>query len=157
MLFVYKTMNNSVNIEKLKREHIEGVAKIENVCFSEPWSTGAFESEINNENAFFYIASVDNIIAGYMGFHTVLDEGYVANIAVLPEYRRQGIASALMQNAVNICKSVPLSFLSLEVRISNGAAIALYERFGFKIVGERKNFYSSPKENAYIMTLYFDR
>ena len=149
-------MNNSVIIKKLKREHIEDLAKIEKACFSMPWSTAAFESEINNENAFFYIAKVDNAVVGYMGFHAVLDEGYVANVAVLPEYRRQGIASALLKNAVDVCKSISLSFLSLEVRISNSAAIVLYEHFGFKIVGERKNFYSSPKENAYIMTLYFD-
>ena len=145
---------NSVTIEKLKAEHIDGLVEVEKACFSKPWSTAAFQSELNHDNAYFYTALVGDEIAGYMGFHAVLDEGYVANIAVLPEYRRQGIASALLENALNIGKGIPLSFLSLEVRISNSAAIALYERFGFKIFGERKNFYSSPRENAYIMTLY---
>lgn len=148
-------MNDSVFIEKLKREHIDGAVQVEKSCFSKPWSSAAFESEIDNRQAFFYVAYADDIIAGYMGFHAVLDEGYVANIAVLPEYRRQGIASRLLENALNVGKSISLSFLSLEVRVSNSAAIALYERFGFKIVGERKSFYSSPRENAYIMTLYF--
>ena len=90
-----------------------------------------------------------------MGLSCVLDEGYVTNIAVLPDYRRKGIASALLEQCISAAKQKNLSFVSLEVRKSNLAAIKLYEKFEFKIEGERKNFYECPKEDAYIMTRRF--
>ena len=82
-------------------------------------------------------------------------EGYVANVAVLPEYRQRGIAGRLIENAVKECVENKAEFLSLEVRVSNYAAISLYEKHCFKKAGERKNFYSAPTENAYIMTMNF--
>ena len=146
---------NNIKIEKMTAEHIEGLVKIENASFSKPWTYSGFENELSNETANFLVAVYDNTEIGYIGFHTVLDEGYVANIAVLPEFRRHGIAGVLLENAIEICREKSLAFLSLEVRKSNEKAISLYNKFGFKNVGERKNFYTSPTENAYIMTLNF--
>ena len=143
-------------IEKMTVGHIDGLVEIENESFSKPWTYGGFEAELNNETADFLVALSDNKPVGYIGFHAVLDEGYVANIAVLPGFRRCGIASALLENTVKICSEKKLAFLSLEVRKSNESAIALYKKFGFEIVGERKNFYTAPTENAYIMTLNFE-
>ena len=146
---------NNIKIEKMTAEHIEGLVKIENASFSKPWTYSGFENELSNETANFLVAVYDSTEIGYIGFHTVLDEGYVANIAVLPEFRRHGIAGVLLENAIEICREKSLAFLSLEVRKSNEKAISLYNKFGFKNVGERKNFYTSPTENAYIMTLNF--
>lgn len=93
-------------------------------------------------------------VAGYLGMHHVLDEGYIANVAVFPNYRRQGVASALLRHLVEYARSQALSFLSLEVRMSNFAAISLYDAFGFEKVGKRPGFYLDPPEDAWIMTLY---
>ena len=146
---------NSITIKKMTALNIDGLVKIENECFSKPWTYSGFENELKNDSSHFYVALCGGSEIGYMGFYTILDEGYVANIAVLPEYRRQGIAGSLIKNAINHCRENKLAFLSLEVRKSNENAVRLYKRFGFEVVGERKNFYSSPVENAFIMTKYF--
>ena len=146
---------NDIKIEKMTAEHIDGLVKIENASFSKPWTYSGFENELTNDTANFLVAVYNTTEIGYIGFHIVLDEGYVANVAVLPEFRRCGIASILLENAVKLCREKNLAFLSLEVRKSNEKAISLYNKFGFELVGERKNFYTAPTENAYIMTLYF--
>ncbi len=132
---------------------IPELVKIERESFSKPWTYEGFAAELNNDTAWFYEAVYDGTTAGYMGIYIICGEGYVANVAVLPEYRRKGIAGRLIENAINICKKEKAEFLSLEVRVSNLAAISLYKKYGFKKLGERKNFYSAPTENAYIMTL----
>ncbi len=146
---------NDIKIETMRQEHIDGLVAIEKASFSKPWTKQGFESELANDTANFLVAVYDNREIGYIGFHVVLDEGDVANIAVLPEYRRCGVGKILLENAVRVCKEKKLAFLSLEVRKSNENAIALYKKFDFEIVGERKNFYTAPKEDASIMTLNF--
>ena len=98
----------------------------------------------------FVLYEEDGIVKGYAGLQIVLDEGYITNVAVGPFFRRQGIASALMEELLK--KLDTLSFISLEVRESNLAAINLYTSLGFKEEGKRKNFYDAPKEDALIMT-----
>ena len=150
-------MNSSICIVKMEKEHIPGLVEIENACFSHPWTYDGFAAEIESTTANFFVALSDGAPVGYIGFHAVLDEGYVDNIAVLPGYRRQGIAKLLMDSAFERCAVLGLSFLSLEVRKSNAAAIALYESYQFKTEGERKNFYSAPREDALIMTVRFKK
>jgi len=87
--------------------------------------------------------------------YTVLDEGYVTNIGVLPDFRRRGIGAKIVKELIDFSVEKALSFLSLEVRVSNLAAIELYKSFGFEEVGKRKNFYRLPNEDALIMTRYF--
>ena len=89
-----------------------------------------------------------------MGCQTVLDEGYITNVAVSPDCRRQGIGRALIAELAERAKRAGLAFVTLEVRASNTPAIALYEGAGFKPVGVRKNFYTAPSEDAVLMTLY---
>lgn len=146
-------IKNNIYIKAMETSHIKELVLIEKACFSKPWTQEGFFAELRNDTAKFYVALYEEKAVGYMGIYIICDEGYVANIAVMPEYRRQGIAGRLIENAVQVCKNGGASFLSLEVRVSNNAAVALYEKYGFKKVGERKNFYSAPKENAYIMTL----
>lgn len=145
----------NICVERMKKEHIPGLVKIENACFSHPWTYDGFAAELDCSTANFFVALSDGVPVGYIGFHAVLDEGYVDNIAVLPEFRRRGIAKLLIETAFEHCNALGLSFLSLEVRKSNSAAIALYEAYRFKTEGERKNFYSAPREDALIMTVRF--
>ncbi len=145
-----------VTISKMTADQIPDLVAIENACFSRPWTYDGFAAELDKPSANFFTAAVDGRVCGYVGFQAVLDEGYVDNIAVLPEFRRRGVARALMDTAVSRCRELSLSFLSLEVRRSNSGAIALYEQLGFVVAGERKGFYSAPKEDALIMTLYFN-
>lgn len=145
----------NIEIERMTDKHINELVEIEKSSFSRPWTYAGFESELDNDTAVFFVAVYNEKTVGYIGFHTVLDEGYISNIAVLPLYRRKGIGALLLNTAVEYCKENDISFLSLEVRKSNNSAISLYRKFGFENVGERKRFYSEPVEDAYIMTLYF--
>lgn len=141
-------------ISPIEQRHIAAIAKLESVCFSEPWSAeGILESY--NHGTRFIVAENEIDVLGYMGFAAVCGEGYVTNVAVFEKYRNMGVGTALVSEAVSYCKENKLDFLSLEVRKSNENAIKLYEKFGFQVVGERKDFYRNPKENALIMTKYF--
>ena len=94
-------------------------------------------------------------VLGYAGLLVAADEGYITNVAVFPEYRRQGIAGELIKVFLRFARAHHLAFLTLEVRPSNAPAIALYEGFGFREAGRRRNYYDLPKEDALIMTLCF--
>jgi len=94
-------------------------------------------------------------ILGYIGLMYVLDEGYISNVAVRPDFRRQGIAESLLSALETRARGMGLAFLTLEVRAGNGPAIALYEKRGFRSVGRRKNYYEKPTEDAILMTLLF--
>ncbi len=144
-----------MTVERMGENHISAIAEIEKECFSSPWSEDGIRSELTNESAYFFAATQDGVVLGYGGMHITLDEGYIANIAVRDNARKKGIGSAVLTVLINTAKEKGCSFLSLEVRKSNTPAIALYEKFGFENVGERKNFYTAPTENAIIMTLYF--
>lgn len=142
-------------IKELKESEIPFIARIEEKCFSKPWSEDSIRSSFENKANRFYIAEKDGEIIAYIGLSVSVDEGYILNVATLPEYRRQGIAKALINYIINMC-SDKLRFITLEVRPSNTSAVKLYEGFGFEKVGERKNYYSNPTENAVLMTLYFN-
>lgn len=146
-------MIHSFTVVPMKEEHIPAIARLEQLCFSEPWSEQGLLAELNNKTAYFYTAlTPQGEVLGYAGAHLVLDEGYIANIAVFPPYRGQGIAQTLIKALQRLGDFQPLSFLTLEVRESNLPAIGLYKKMGFEAVGLRKNFYSRPTENALIMT-----
>ncbi len=136
-------------------EHLDGVEALEKSCFSHPWSRQSLERELENEQSLFYAAVEDGQVIGYIGMSFVLDEGYIYNVAVDGNHRKNGVGSALIRTLVTHCKKEGFAFLTLEVRESNAAARSLYQHFGFIKVGERKNYYSDPTENAVLMTLYF--
>lgn len=140
-----------MNIEKFEEKHLDGVEKIEKTCFAHPWSREDLQNQIGLDTSHFLVATVDGNVAGYMGLQIFGGEGYVTNVAVLPEYRKQGIAESLIREQMKN----KMSFITLEVRESNLPAISLYTKCGFKNVGIRPNFYSAPTENAIIMTYEF--
>ncbi len=143
------------NIVSMDHCHIKDIAKLEKICFSTPWSEQSILDAFKTGTRFF-VCEKDNNVLGYVGISAVLDEGYITNIAVFPKYRKNGVATALLSHLENFAKEKSLSFISLEVRESNLAAISLYNKFGFAVEGKRKNFYTEPKEDALIMTKRFD-
>ena len=137
-------------------DHLDQVAEIEQICFSDPWSRRMLSEHLENECAATLVALSENgTVLGYAGLLVVLDEGYITNVAVRPEYRRQGIAGELLAVFHRFAEGNKMAFLTLEVRDSNASARALYTKHGFKEVGVRKNYYDHPKEDAIIMTLEF--
>lgn len=131
------------------------VHAIEKKCFSTPWSINAFKYEITYRHAILKVAVLNNQIIGYVCLRTILDVTHVSNLAVLPEFRRRGIGSMLLQDALQELKhsGIETNLVTLEVRESNIAAIRLYEKFGFKIIGRRIGYYQKPPEDAIIMGL----
>ena len=144
------------NIIPMTADHLDQVAEIEQICFSDPWSRRMLSEHLENECAATLVAiTPSGTILGYAGLLVVLDEGYITNVAVRPEYRRQGIAGELLAVFHRFAEGNKMAFLTLEVRDSNASARALYTKHGFKEVGVRKNYYDHPKEDAIIMTLEF--
>ncbi len=146
---------NEIKVVPIEYKHIKEIAKLEKICFSTPWSENAIKEAYQNGTKFF-VAVKDNKVLGYASISAIIDEGYITNIAVFPDYRNQGVGSALLNHLFSFAEEKALSFISLEVRESNRTAISLYEKFGFKTEGKRKNFYTEPSEDALIMTKRFD-
>ena len=149
--------NRKVQIVPMNGDHLDEVVELERVCFPDPWSRNMLKEELENDLAAFLVAlDGQGAVAGYAGLQVVLDEGYIDNIAVAPDARRHGVASALLDV---FCRfgAVNLAFLTLEVRKSNTAAIGLYEKFGFQWAGLRPGYYQRPREDAVIMTRAFPK
>lgn len=141
-----------MEIIRMKPNHIPAVAQLEKACFSSPWSETTLTESLSNPNAVFFIAEEEKSVVGYAGLYHILDEGYIANIAVFPACRRKGAAQALLNELTAYAEETGLSFLTLEVRPSNTAALSLYKKNGFEQKGLRRGFYTLPKEDALIMT-----
>ena len=138
-------------ILRMNESHVKAVAELEKLCFSDPWSENSVASELKNKLALWLVAEEDGRVAGYIGSQTCGDESDVMNVAVHPDFRRCGIAQALVNALVEELKAIGSRCLTLEVRASNIPAIALYEKMGFGEVGRRKNYYRNPREDALIM------
>lgn len=141
-----------MHIRVANLDDVAEIYKIENECFSTPWSKNSIAESIENENTILYIAELDGETAGYMGVQIFSGEAYVTNVATLKEFRRMGVAKAL----INEVMKNEMEFLTLEVRQSNIPAISLYRSLGFVEVGKRPRFYREPTEDAVLMTRYFD-
>jgi len=143
-----------IKVVAMTAEHVAELARLEQLCFSEPWSEAGLASELNNQTAFFRVAKdADGTVLGYVGMHCVAGECYIDNVAVFPQARRRGAASALLADLVAWARQNQCAFVTLEVRPSNTGAIALYEKFGFAEAGRRRRFYRDPEEDGLILTL----
>jgi len=131
--------------------HVPQIAELEKVCFSDPWSEKSIASELENKLAFWLTALDGDTVAGYIGSQTVMGETDMMNVAVHPDFRRKGIAEALVNTLVDNLKQMGSHCLTLEVRASNTPAISLYEKLGFSEIGRRKNYYRNPREDALIL------
>ena len=136
--------------------HIPALAELERACFSAPWSEASLREELENPLAHFRVAEdEDGTVLGYVGVHFLADEGFITNVAVVPEARRRGVARALLMDLTAYSVANKDYRITLEVRVSNHPAIRLYESLGYVRDGVRPGFYSHPKEDAAIYSLYF--
>ncbi len=131
--------------------HVPQIAALEKRCFTDPWSEASVASELENPLSLWLVEEREGVVAGYIGSQSVPPEADVMNVAVAPEFRRQGIASALLSALAARLAVQGIRSLTLEVRVSNAAARALYAAFGFAEIGRRKNYYLEPKEDALIL------
>lgn len=142
-------------IAKMTADHVSQIAELEKICFSDPWSENSIAHEIENDLSLWLVALDGDRVAGYVGSQSVMGESDMMNIAVHPDYRRQGIAEALVLALVSLLKSEGNYQLTLEVRASNTPAQRLYEKLGFTEVGRRRNYYRAPREDALILQKKF--
>ena len=139
-------------ITKMTEKHVAQVAELEKICFgSAAWSEKSIASELENALSLWIVAVEDEQVLGYVGSQTVIDETDMMNIAVHPDYRRQGVARKLVAQLVEELKLRQSRCLTLEVRASNEPAKKLYKMLDFEEIGIRKNYYRNPKEDALIL------
>ena len=139
----------------MQQSHIAAVAALEQTCFSQPWSAAALAEELDNPHAVFLVATEGDTVLGYGGMHHLVDEGFIANLAVSPAARRRGVARALLGALAAYGTAHHLYRITLEVRVGNTPARRLYESEGYVPDGVRPGFYSHPTEDAAIYSLYF--
>ena len=145
-------MTKDYALVPLTEDMLPRVLELEKLCFSLPWSRDAFLPELTDPACCWLAVLADGEVVGYAGMRTVLDEGYISNIAVSPALRKRGLGMALVQALKREGKTRGLSFLTLEVRVGNKEARRLYERAGFREVGLRPGYYEKPREDALLMT-----
>ena len=140
-----------MKIIEMTQEHVKRVAELEAACFSMPWSEKTIAGELTNPLSLWLVATDDDCVVGYIGSQSVMGQADMMNIAVDSQFRRQGVAGSLVDALIcRLCEKKVTS-LTLEVRVSNDAAINLYAAKGFTEVGRRPNYYSRPKEDALIL------
>lgn len=140
-----------MEILRMNETHVAQVAELEKCCFSDPWSENSVASELKNPLSLWLVAIEGERLAGYIGSQSVEGEADMMNVAVHPDFRRQGVAQSLIRELVSDLKEKRVYSLSLEVRASNERAIALYKKLNFETVGRRPNYYRHPKEDALIL------
>lgn len=144
-------MENNIIIRSMTKDDVDSVYIVEEDCFTDPWSKESIRKELKNDLARYLVAELDNKIVGYVGVWFVVDEGHITNVAVHSDYRGKKIGDKLVKEIVKLCKESKLVAMTLEVRSSNTVAQNLYRKYGFKMGGIRKEYYSDNKEDAIIM------
>ena len=140
-----------MDIIQMNDAHIGQIEELERCCFFDPWSRAMLEPELSNPLSLWLVAVCDGQVVGYVGSQSVLDGADMMNIAVHPQYRKQGIAQRLIMELISLLQDRGVKSLALEVRASNKPAICLYHKLSFVQVGCRPNYYRNPKEDAFIL------
>lgn len=147
-------------IRRMQEGDLAEVRTIEVLSFSNPWSETTFRGEIQNTSVSYPLVVIrrpgDEVVA-YIIFWHIRDDVQVNNIAVRPDCRGQGLGEALMRFAIDKVRTAGAAFMTLEVRESNKAAVALYRKLGFEVLGKRKSYYTKPDEDACVMGLVLDQ
>lgn len=139
-------------VRLLRWEDLDAVWQIERLSFTSPWSLESFKAELrDNEYAWYFCLELDGWVVGYMGLWFILDEGHITNIAVAPNYQGQGWGKFLLRSVMDEMKKRGMERMTLEVRLSNNPAQAMYRRLGFAAQGVRKGYYADNGEDALIM------
>jgi ribosomal-protein-alanine N-acetyltransferase len=153
---IVERINNTTVIREMQETDIKEIADLEKECFSEPWSETSLREELTNETARFYVLRDNEKLLGYIGSNNICNEVYITNVAVNTDCRGKGYGKILVNHLIRQSEIENAFFITLEVRKSNENAIKLYEKCGFRLIGERKNFYSKPTEDALIYTYYLE-
>lgn len=153
---ILSKIQSTAVIRQMQEDDIKEIAELEKECFSEPWSESSLRDELTNETARFYVLRDNENLLGYIGSNNICNEVYITNVAVNGKYRGKGYGKALVNYLIKQSEIEKAFFITLEVRKSNENAVRLYEKCGFRKIGERKNFYSKPQEDALIYTYYFE-
>ncbi len=143
-------------------DEIDAVLAVEHASFSNPWTRDMYLAELENEGvSFVFVARVavdpagagdpGDKVVGFVAFWRIFDELHLNNLAVVPEMRRQGMATALLERVLSEGERLGATRTTLEVRRSNDVALRLYERFGFSVAGVRRGYYTHPEEDALIL------
>lgn len=138
-------------IVPMTESHIAQIASLEQLCFSDPWSEASVRSELSNPFSFWLVAEEAGKVRGYVGSQSVPPEADVMNLAVAPDFRKQGIGRALMTALIAALRGEGITALFLEVRVGNLSAQRLYQSLGFVEVGRRPKYYVNPTEDALIL------
>jgi [ribosomal protein S18]-alanine N-acetyltransferase len=145
-------MEHSYHFRYMREEDIDQVLEVELASFATPWSRDAFYNELtNNQFATYIVLEENDKIIGYCGVWIVVDEAHVTNIAILPDYRGKKLGQILMSKLIEVAIEKGAKSMTLEVRVTNDPALALYRKFGFQNGGIRKNYYSDNQEDALVM------
>ena len=143
-----------ISLRYMKKEDIDGVLTVEKESFSTPWTEKLFYDEVENPRTVYFVAVTDNgEIVGYGGMWHVVDEGQITNIAVKKNCRGEGVGSKLLESLIKWAKNNEILVIQLELREGNAAAFGLYKKYGFSVVGKRKDYYKNPTEDAILMDL----
>lgn len=145
-----------MTIEQMTCARVGAVAELEKRCFPDPWSESSIASELDNPLSLWLTAIEGETVLGYVGSQSVMGEADMLNLAVAPEARRCGIATALVNALIDALRERGVHRLTLEVRASNDAARALYEGLGFQQVGRRPGYYLKPREDALLLRKEWD-
>lgn len=142
-----------MRFEPLKAEYLKQLAAIEREAFDEPWNERMFLPDVDDENAFYAVGvrGEDEVIC-YGGFHKVLDEAHITNIAVREDERGKGIGKLLLRELIRLAKDNGIARMTLEVKDTNVRAVEMYRKFGFTVEGTRKRYYSN-RFDALVMWL----
>lgn len=147
---------SNIKFENMTISDLDNIKDILYTDFDDFWSYNIFKSELENENSKYIVAKLNSEIIGFAGIWQVIDEAHITNIVTKKNFRNLGIGSLLLEKLINICKNQEnINSVTLEVNEDNIIAQKLYEKFNFKNLGKRKNYYNGKA--AIIMTLYFDK
>jgi ribosomal-protein-alanine N-acetyltransferase len=147
-------------IRRMKEEDLSRVLAIEALSFSNPWSDNTFRGEIQNtpvSSPFVVVRRPGEEVIAYIIFWQIRDDVQINNVAVHPDCRGLGLGEAMIRYAIAKVRLAGATFMTLEVRPSNTPALTLYRKLGFEIMGTRKNYYTKPDEDAYVMALVLDQ
>lgn len=146
-------MSLSLVVEPMRLADVQPVLEIERLSFSSPWPAYAFEQELTaNRMAHYIVARRDDRVVGFAGVWLMVDDAHITTFGVHPDHRRQGVGRRLLLRLAELAEELGAARMTLEVRVSNVAAQALYRSFGFRDAGRRVAYYSDDGEDALVMT-----
>lgn len=141
----------NIEIRELREEDIEALSRIESESFSMPWSPKDFRDLLTREYCMYLTALVEGEVAGCCGMTNLCGEGNIDNVVVAERFRNKGIAGTMLRELIAKGEKAGITAFTLEVRVSNAAAVHVYEKLGFLSEGVRPKFYEKPVEDALIM------